>query len=173
MTNPKLKSNEEVELGYRLRLEGYKLKKLAIVSVVHYRDEKDAFKIMIDKWRSGYLKGAGQVLRYRIFSKDIFWHINKFKLYILMILLWISTGAIAILSFFYPKSNAPSILLTLISVYIIGFILLAIIRKSMIHAIYSIINWNLTAAGIILGFITTKNRNKMNVDTKSYKLIPN
>ncbi len=146
LSNPYLYSNEEMDLGYKLIEKGYKLLRLPIISVNHYWDKKNSFLLLIDKWKMKYLQGPGQVLRYNIFNKKLFFkHLIRLRIYVLTILFWI-------FSFFLFVFISQFKLIWLI--FIASFFSIFTLRKkSFIQALYLVLFWQLIALGTILGFL--------------------
>lgn len=162
MANPHLHSNEEAELGYRLIAAGYKLIRLPIVAVKHYRDDKPAFEILKDKWKNRYLQGGGEVLRSRIGNKDFWMHLQAQKLYVATILVWMLIIITLII-------DIRSIIITS-AIIILFYIFLSIKKRGLSNGAYSLLAWNMTAIQIIAGFIR-KQKRLMIIPDSRYKII--
>lgn len=146
-TNPHLHAYEESDLGIRLRSLGYKLKRIPMPMVVHHGDIGSSFKIMINKWKSRYLWGCGEFLRSH-FGKPTFLEVaGELRLYIAVIGWWLLLAINLVLS-------SRRILIELQFVITLFFLLVLFIKKrSFNELIFSIFSWNITALGIILGFL--------------------
>lgn len=62
-SNRNLHAFEEMELGLRLSSLGWKLRRLPVASVRHRGYELGSLALLRRRWKTGYLRGAGEVLR--------------------------------------------------------------------------------------------------------------
>lgn len=62
-SNRNLHAFEEMELGMRLSSAGWRLRRLNIASVQHRGYDLDSLALLRRRWQSGYLLGAGEVLK--------------------------------------------------------------------------------------------------------------
>lgn len=63
LTNPNLHSFEELELGLRLRVAGWRLERLDVPAIEHFGPALSGFALLKKHWRSHYLDGSGELLR--------------------------------------------------------------------------------------------------------------
>ena len=102
LTNPNLHSYEEAELGLRLRLKGYKLERLPIVSVLHHGHTASTGALLMARWRSGYLDGPGEWMASHGLRRGLLEIIDQFKQYVVVALSWLISVAGLIGSFLTP-----------------------------------------------------------------------
>lgn len=92
--DPYLRSNEDIDVGFRLRAAGYRLVRLPEVSVIHPED--DTISEPIRRWGHGYYIGQGQILRNRLGSPTILrWQLRRQR-YKLGLLAWLSAGVVSL-----------------------------------------------------------------------------
>ncbi|AYN26513.1 putative glycosyltransferase protein [Buttiauxella ferragutiae ATCC 51602] len=144
LTNRNLHAYEEAELGMRLVDAGYKLHRLNVPYFSHTSHNMPTLKLLMYRWRSGYNKAPGELLR-SAWGKP-WWPIaikmvkNEmiFATYMLLLL-------VAILTF-----NIDIIALALLP--LIAFIILKTIKnRSLINGLQSVLNLAVLSAGLIKG----------------------
>jgi glycosyltransferase involved in cell wall biosynthesis len=158
-SNPSLHSYEESDLGHALTGAGYKLKRLPIPMVRHYGISASSAEVFARRWKSRYLWGAGELLRANL-GRVAFWKsFYDTKLYIAVLLWWFSLTLLIIL-------RSPLLLAQTLLTFI--FILLLLVRKRCIkETIYSLFSWNITALGLLLGFLSYRKTREL--ETKVIK----
>jgi glycosyltransferase involved in cell wall biosynthesis len=62
-SNRNLHSREEEELGLRLKSAGWKLERINALAVTHYIHNDDSAALLRRRWQSGYIDGAGEIVR--------------------------------------------------------------------------------------------------------------
>jgi glycosyltransferase involved in cell wall biosynthesis len=152
-TNRALDSFEEFELGIRLIAAGWSMTRVSTPAIRHFGPECTSVSLMMRRWRSGYSRGNGQLLR-QCFGKPYFgMAIRKLRIYRVQgmtIALWIVALSAPVL---LGTSVLQTTALTVGSwVAVLG--LLTIRRRSFGAAIYSIIVWHVGIAGLIRGVLT-------------------
>lgn len=150
LTNRNLHSYEEFELGIRLRTAGWKLKRVAIVSVKHYGHTTPAFMLLGRRWATGYTLGIGELVRSSLgkpHMKLLLNELRELKLYIGVTVWWILLGFIVIL--IRPLTDMALLFLIFLLLPLVGMV---IKKKSILMGIYSVISWQYYSAGLILGF---------------------
>ncbi|MEZ2573882.1 glycosyltransferase [Buttiauxella ferragutiae] len=144
LTNRNLHAYEEAELGMRLVDANYKLHRLNVPYFSHTSHNMPTLKLLMYRWRSGYNKAPGELLR-SAWGKP-WWPIaikmvkNEmiFATYMLLLL-------VAILTF-----NIDIIALALLP--LIAFIILKTIKnRSLINGLQSVLNLAVLSAGLIKG----------------------
>ena len=148
LANPYLYSDEESDLGYRLKKKGYEMLRLDIPCIIHYGYNSSPVKFVFSKFTSKYLQGTGQMLR-NYFGEKIFWkHIMEEKIRIFMLFWWLFFFISIILLFIKP---IMSYIYMILSLFFFLFILLQ--KKSLKDFFYSITSWSLAGISIIIGFM--------------------
>jgi len=144
--NPNINSNEERELGYRLKKAGYKMAILPFHMVRHNRRNKMAgFEEMWRRYSNNYYLGLGQALRSNFFSYLIFKHIFDQKVPFLFFLSFIGLIISYSLSSFDLFGAIVSLHIFSIFYYLIRYLSLARYIDKYFYL------W-----GIIYGFLTYK-----------------
>lgn len=141
--NPRLFSNEEYEIGFRLRGLGWKLLRIDAEAVTHRRESRSSYDELFARFRSRYLQGGGQVLRASLFTKDFRRHAWRLKLYLCVIAYWL----MLILSI---VTGAYKYMLAATAIFILAFI---IKKRGIRQAAFSLVSWHITAASMIQGFM--------------------
>lgn len=91
--NPKLEALEDIELGFRLRKEGYRLLRVPIVAGTH--PVSDGLTEPFRRWRSGYCLSTGQMLQlYGSSPRDLLGFIRQ-ETYTFIIPVWFILGILS------------------------------------------------------------------------------
>ena len=144
LTNRNLHSYEEAELGIRLVAAGYKLHRLNVPYFIHTSHTMPTLKLLMYRWRAGYNKGPGELLRsawgkpYQRVAVKMVKNEIIFSIYMLILL-------IAILTF-----DIDIIVLAILPL-IIFIILKTIKNRSLISGLQSVLNLAVLSAGLIKG----------------------
>ena len=147
-SNPYLHAYEESDLGNKLVLAGFRLKRIPFEMIKHYGDKGTSCKIILNRWKSRYMWGCGEYLRYNLGKPTILKVIDELKMYITVIIWWLILIASIFLYRFIPEILELQLLITVL------FISLFLIKKrSIAEVMFSIFSWNVTALGLIFGFI--------------------
>ena len=103
-SNRNLHSHEEQELGLRLKSAGWKLERINALAVTHYIHNDESAALLRRRWQSGYIDGAGEIVR-ALRGSSHFWKVlfGKFKLLLILgiwalILLGILFGAVLLVA---------------------------------------------------------------------------
>lgn len=163
-SNPNLHAYEESDLGNRLAVAGYRLKRIAVPMVRHYGDDTTSLQIFMNRWRSRYLWGCGEYLRYNIFKPTFGRVVWELKIYLAVIAIWTMLIISAILT---PFSSIPLILTTI--VIIAGLLLLLARKRSIYQAGFSLFSWNMTAMGLVCGFLSATKKINRKIPTRVVK----
>jgi GT2 family glycosyltransferase len=151
LTDRNLHSYEEFDLGVRLRALGWKLWRLPVTSVTHYGHDAPPYALLRRRWRSSYVCGLGELLRGAIGRRH-------FKLVLRGLReLWIYTGvlvwwlALATVPFWplAPAARAAAFVLLAIA----PLAAMALRKRSMARATYSVVSWCFNAAGLVRGLL--------------------
>jgi GT2 family glycosyltransferase len=147
-TDRNLHAFEELDLGLRLTKAGWRLRRLDQPSVYHYGHSTAAFRLLLNRWRTRYLHGHGELLRSK-WGTDLWWRCFKgARLSFAVILWWILVLALLAGAF------VSSISLAALVVALAAPTLLQILRKrSLAMGLYSMALINLHAAGLLAGLL--------------------
>ena len=148
-TNRNLHSNEELELGLRLRAKGWRLQRLAVPGVRHYGHTDDSLRLLLRRWRSGYARGAGMLLR-SAWGTDYLPGVLRHCASSLGSIVW--WGAL-VMTVLLPL-DGPAKLASLASVFALPFLLMALKKNSLVLGVFSVLTWNVFAAGLLAGLFS-------------------
>ncbi len=151
-TNRNLNSYEEAELGARLNILGWKLKRILEPSVKHYGHEDDSYRLLFKRVKSGYIFGLGELFRSALgepYFSFLVKNTPQLKLYFLY-LVWILS--VIFLSFNVLLGGVVSVFL-LILVFAFPFIGMSFKKKSIRVGIYSVVSAIFYSIGTLVGFL--------------------
>jgi glycosyltransferase involved in cell wall biosynthesis len=152
-SNRNLHSFEELDLGLRLGVRGWTLRRLAVRGVLHHGRTDSNWTLLMHRWRSRYLDGAGELLRAALGHSYFFRAASAQRHLILSLLIWLGlVGGLLML----PLSHS------LLLVTVIGIVALILIRawrsRSIADACFGQIVWQVNALAMVRGFCA-KTRN--------------
>jgi GT2 family glycosyltransferase len=148
-TNRNLNSYEEFELGARLKTADWKLLRMDRPSVRHYGHTMEAFKLLLKRWRSGYIFGIGELLRSAYRQPHFFFilkNMKQLKLYVTYIIWWF----VMIVSLISIITNGWNFMIFGI-IFLTTFVGMIIKKKSFYSGVYSVVASNLNAIGLCVG----------------------
>ncbi len=166
-SNRNLHSYEEYDLGVRLRAAGWKLRRLDIKSVRHYGHDADPYTLLIKRWKSSYICGLGELLRAAVGKphfKLVLQELRELKIYAATILIWIFLLAVVV----YP-STIHSKILWATTLLFLPVILMALRKRSLVKAIYSVISWKVNSLGLVKGLLKQQISCQEQIQTKVIK----
>lgn len=143
---PRLNSEEDFELGLRLRAAGFRLRSLAPRAARHWSGPRPSFAELGRRWRTGLCFGQGQVLRLYAGRAGLGTHLRRQAHYFGTLVLWLAAPAALALG--GPRALAgwalaPLALLALMSVR----------KRSAKLAVHALLTWTVNAAGMVVGFV--------------------
>ena len=148
--NPYLCSDEEPELGLRIRHAGYRILELDYPIVRHYNDAPVAVSNVLRRRRCNFLLGIGQGARYSLGSK-LLWPWLKERWWGPVSTLW---AAASIGSLFVSLLARDSAWLKCWILFF--FVTLGSIgtrKRSLVRGLIAMFNWLLMAEGFVKGFL--------------------
>ncbi len=147
-SNRNLHSHEEQELGLRLKSAGWKLERINALAVTHYIHNDESVALLRRRWQSGYIDGAGEIVR-ALSGSSHFWKVlfGKFKL-LLILGIW---ALILLGILFAPFSCLPLLAgLSLLGLVLIYFLLAKGFNYS---GLFGFSNQNALALGFLRGLL--------------------
>lgn len=162
LTNRNLHAYEEFELAARLHNAGWKLKRVDEVAVEHYGYTDEAFRLLLRRWKSRYMFGAGELLRFSLnqpYFGFVLAHLRQFKLYFTVIIGWVFVISMIALGFL---GWAMTLLL-------FPFIFMTLKKGSFYRGVYSVVAWNMDSMGLVAGFITAENKSHYHITVERIK----
>lgn len=145
-----LHGHEEFDAGVRLRTNGWKLYRLDRPFVQHFGYTMTAYKLLVRRWRSKYLRGTGEVLRAAIgrpHQKNLFRELPELRLWGTVYLWWLAIIASLI---FVP--GWPLAILVAAVIVVVPFVVMSVRSRSIELGVYAVVAWIFHAAALPLGF---------------------
>jgi hypothetical protein len=160
-THRALHACEELELGLRLATRGWRMQRLAMVSIRHYGHTVPIWTLIGKRWRSHYVDGAGELLRASLF-KPWFWRaVSCQALPLAVIGWWCSILLLAMASWEDVRWSAVLILLILLPL-----VAMTARKRSVSIGLYSVMAWCIDAAGLVRGFFRPQQAPQNRVDSR-------
>jgi GT2 family glycosyltransferase len=141
---------EEFELGARLIAKGWKLARIGKTAVEHFGHQTGGYTLLWRRFKSGYSGANGEVLRAAIGRPQlrfVLGHLAHIRIATLVIVWWLCALA-CIVTPIGVSARISGLSLLLLT----PAVLLSIRRKSVRLGMYSLISWNVSALGLIIGF---------------------
>jgi glycosyltransferase involved in cell wall biosynthesis len=144
---------EEFELGSRLSAAGWYFLRLDVPAVYHYGHATPPYRLLRNRWRSGYLFGQGELLRACLGTSSLQWRrgVKSSDLYLVVVAWWAVLLALVGGFFILPW---PGIVGALLIAALIAPVAAQWWKKRDVKmSIYSVALLNGHAAGMIAGFL--------------------
>jgi len=142
---PRLNSEEDFELGLRLRRAGFRLRSVGPVAAKHWSGPRPSFSEIGRRWRTGLCFGQGQVLRLYLGRPGFRELARRQSLYFAMLGLGLAAVPAALLGGARGVGLwglAPLALLTLMTLR----------KRSARLGLHALLTWSVHAAGLVVGF---------------------
>ena len=154
LSDRNLHGYEEFDLGVRMRQAGWGLHRLDTPFAQHFGYRMNAYKLLLRRWRSKYLRGTGEVLRAAT-GKPHLWSllrdIRELKLWAAVYL-----GALALVLVLVFAPNKWLALLFCV-VAIAGVVaVMSLKHRSLSLGLYSVTAWVFMAAALPLGYFKSR-----------------
>lgn len=141
----RLRSEEDFELGLRLRRAGFRLRALAPRAARHWSAPRPSFGEIARRWRTGLCFGQGQVLRLYVGRPGLGAHVRRQAHYFATLALWLAGVPAAVAG---PRALGAWAL-----AWCALFVLMAARKRSARLALHSLLTWSVNAAGMVVGFV--------------------
>ena len=148
--NPYLFSDEEPDLGIRLRARGYRLVRSEGYSGVHYGDEPTKISTVFHRRRRRLYHGAGQCLRFRWRSRLLWYYLKERGFWIAPAVTIVAMVALAAAVYSGSETTAWSLALLLAAGA--GLVALSISKRGLYATAFSVIVRLAMLEGAIRGF---------------------
>lgn len=148
-TNRNLHSNEELELGLRLRAKGWRLVRIDIPGIRHFGHTDNSLGLLLRRWRSGYVRGAGMLLR-SAWGKDYLPGVLRHCASSFVTVGW---WVALLLTLFLPV-EWPEKLAIFGALFALPFLLMAVKKRNLSLGVFSVLTWNIFAAGMLAGLFS-------------------
>jgi glycosyltransferase involved in cell wall biosynthesis len=151
LSDRNLHSYEEFDLGARLRALGWKLWRLPVPSATHYGHDAPPYRLLLRRWRAGYVCGLGELLRAAIGQphwKLVLRGMRELRIYAGVLVWWLILLGIP----FWPAPAAVRAA-GFGAVLAAPFAFMAWRKRSASRALYSVVSWCFNAAGLVQGLL--------------------
>ena len=142
----RLQSEEDFELGLRLRQAGFPLRTLAPLAAKHWSGPRPSFAEVGRRWRTGLCFGPGQALRLYTGRPGFGELARRNAHYFATLALWLAAPAAL------AAGSAPA-LAGWALVWLALFVALAFKKRSPRLALHSLVTWTVMAAGTVVGYV--------------------
>lgn len=158
-----LHSYEEFDLAVRLRVKGWKLRRVGIDAVRHYGHDAPAYQLLVRRWRSRYICGLGELVRAawgQPHMKLVLTGVRELRLYVAVLVWWIALLTLL------AVPMAPMFRLGTFSLLAAAPLLLMTWRKRSVRkAMFSVVSWCFNAAGLVRGLLAPQRPAREAVDS--------
>lgn len=141
---------EEFDLGVRLRDNGWTLHRLDRPFVQHFGHTMNAYRLLVRRWKSKYLRGVGELLRAaqgKPHWRSLLRELPELRLWAIVYLWWL---VLAMVLIFVPdKTIAVVIFLTLLALPVVA---MSIKQRSLSLGVYAVVAWFFHAGALPLGY---------------------
>jgi glycosyltransferase involved in cell wall biosynthesis len=151
LANRNLHSCEEFELAIRLASKGWKLERIDVPYVRHWGHETPPYRLLASRWKNGYFRGPGEVIRGLLGTPLFPDAIQKARLFLSVVAWWICLAAVATIVAWGVRGSG--VVLAILALLPLTALLLR--KRSLSVAFYSFALWNVHAAALITGFFST------------------
>lgn len=154
LSDRNLHGYEEFDLGLRLRARGWSLHRLDRRFVRHFGHAINAYSLLLRRWKSGYLRGIGELLRAALGKpqwRRLIEDLPELKLWA-GVYLWLI--AMIMLPFALPSPAMGLALDATLTAGIVGAMSLR--QRSLSLGLYAVVAWVFHAAALPLGFLQSR-----------------
>lgn len=151
LSDRNLHGYEEFDVGVRLRMHGWSLHRLDRRFVRHFGHRLNAYALLLRRWKSGYLRGIGELLRAALGKpqwRQLVRDLPELKLWA-GVYLWLI--AMIILPFTMPRPFFGLVIDLALTIGIIG--VMSLRQRSLSLGLYAVVAWLFHAAALPLGFL--------------------
>jgi glycosyltransferase involved in cell wall biosynthesis len=159
-TDRNLHAFEELDLGLRLTAAGWRLRRLDQPSVYHYGHATAAFPLLLNRWRTRYLHGHGELLRSK-WGTDLWWRCFRGARLSLSVIVWWALLLALFAGAFFSQISAAAFVVALIA----PALLQCLRKRSLAMGLYSTVLINFHAAGLLAGLLTPRVDPKQRIDS--------
>jgi hypothetical protein len=156
----RLRSEEDFELGIRLRARGWELRSLAVRAARHWSAPRPSFHELARRWRSGLCFGQGQVLRLYLGRPGFGVLLRRQSLYLFTLALW--ALGLAALAFGLARATAVPLVAWLV-LPAAALMAMTIRKRSVRLAAHSLLTWTLNGLGLLVGWFRVDPRARREV----------
>ena len=142
----RLQSEEDFELGLRLRQAGFPLRTLAPLAAKHWSAPRPSFGEVGRRWRTGLCFGPGQALRFYVGRPGFVALVRRNAHYFATLALWLA-GPVA-----FALGGARALAAWALA-WLALLALMAFKKRSARLALHSLVTWSVMSVGTMVGFV--------------------
>ncbi len=146
--DPRLSSEEDYELGMRLRRTGARLVSLGALAGRHWSAPRPSWAELIRRWRTGLCFGQGQVLRLYWGRPGLGELLLRQRLYVATLVMGLLGVTAALVAARDPRPLWLWLMIALGTLFALAWR-----KRSLRLALYSLLTWSLNATGMVAGFM--------------------
>ena len=146
----RLSSEEDFELGLRLRGLGFELRSLAPLAARHWSAPRPSFGELGRRWRTGLCFGQGQVLRLYAGRPGFAALLQRQALYLATLAMWV-LGLVALVLALAGAGARPVLAWLPLPLGVLAA--MALRKHSARLALHSLLSWTLIGFGLIVGLL--------------------
>ena len=144
----RLNSEEDFELGMRLRWRGFEMRSLGMLGARHWSAPRPSFAELSRRWGTGICFGTGQALRIYFGRRGFGTLLKRQRLYVAALGMW-SLGVLALAASLAARNPVAIALWGVIPVAIVA--LMSVRKRSVRLAVHSLLTWSLQGLGMVVG----------------------
>lgn len=152
LTNRNLHAFEEFELGVRLVDAGWRLERIAVTAVRHYGHTDSTYALLWRRWRSRHAWGHGELLRQAWKRSHLPLAVRHLRLYRVAGFVAGSWLGLALLAW-ARGLTLPWAVAAAAGYWSAVFAVMAVRKRSLPAAAYSLVAWHFTLAGLVRGLV--------------------
>jgi hypothetical protein len=145
----RLSSEEDFELGLRLRARGGELRSLGMLAAKHWSAPRPSFGELTRRWNSGLCFGQGQVLRLYAGRPGFAQLLRRQSLYVVTLSMW-ALGIAAFAGAVAQRGRVPLALWLALCALVL--VILTVRKRSPRLAVHSLLAWTLNGLGMLVGW---------------------
>ena len=146
----RLSSEEDFELGLRLRGLGFELRSLAPLAARHWSAPRPSFGELGRRWRTGLCFGQGQVLRLYAGRPGFATLLRRQALYLATLAMW-ALGLVVLVLALAGAGARPVLAWLFLPLAVLAA--MALRKRSARLALYSLLSWTLNGFGLLVGLV--------------------
>ena len=144
----RLDSDEDFELGLRLRARGLELRSLGTLGARHWSAPRPSFGELARRWQTGICFGTGQVLRLYAGRRGFGTLLKRQRLYFAALGMW-SLGAGALVAWLASGQPRAFALWSLIPPAVVA--VMSVRKRSLRLGLHALLTWSLQGFGLVVG----------------------
>jgi GT2 family glycosyltransferase len=142
-----LHGREELELGVRLHAIGWKLARIPVSAVDHHGHAANAYAMLLRRWVTGFAFATGELLRATFGRSSFQFTLRQLRWELFLFAAVYGWWTSVIAAFFIVSGLAPT--MTVVAILaLLPFAVMSARCRSIRLGAYSVIAWNVYAAGI-------------------------